>query len=408
MKKNLLLPLFILTSLISVECNAQKVFLDGYIIKNDGTVLYGYIEYLKNDCTPEECRFKWFEISESKTIKPGEIKTFGFLNGKRYDSKEIGGKNVFIECLVNGEIGLFFDGKKMYVEDSNIKLTPLEKGATEIEKAGEKVKADGYKDLLSMMGNENGTIKVSPSLSLDKQSVLKLIRDYDMNYPGCTIYSATTQTMLYSDYANSGGLSIRYGVTGGINASMYDAKIISGESIPFPEMDSYEITPVAGVFFEKRLSRVKDIISLRTELLLFKSNIYVFNSESNILGTTRSDYFIKLNGVKIPLYLQIGLRDKKFCPYLIEGGFVNFYSGDYTRKWEYENSLNEVRQYEESPAGIRNTEYGLLSGVGFRYKINIKNYVYLQCSYQSGKGIYDVENEKQSSKSISIVAAYCF
>ena len=62
-----------LTVMLCGTASAQSEFLNGYIIKKDGTFTYGLIKYIAKDYTVNECVFKWFDISSEYVFLPGDI-----------------------------------------------------------------------------------------------------------------------------------------------------------------------------------------------------------------------------------------------------------------------------------------------------------------------------------------------
>lgn len=417
MKKNLLLLLLIVSSSFINNVTAQKVFIDGYIIRNDGSIIYGKIESVKKDNTPAECIFRWFDIAHPLIYKPGDIKAFGFLGGNRYDTKKIKNRQVFISCLASGSANLYYDGKTMYVETEETSApVPLTKGNAEMILAGNSVTASGFRDVLQKTLNGKPGFSLPEKINLDKKSVTGIVSSYNrQSGKASQVYAETNQNLYFGEMSNAGKFKFTYGVTAGITELKFKATDIDlYNSIFLPQMTSYKIIPTGGIFVEKQLSRIKDIIDLHAEISFLNNNMYLFNIEEQKnypYMTIRSDIFIKYSAIKAPVYLQFNLSQKKIVPYISVGGFYSYLAGaSYKRNYETEDSNNNVRQFTDNSLTIKNKEYGWLAGFGIKYKINPKTSAFIQGRYESGSGIYYSAQDplSQSSSSISILAGVKF
>ena len=417
MKKNLLLLLLIVSSSFINNVTAQKVYMDGYIIRNDGSVIYGKIESVKKDNTPSECVFKWFDLAHPLIYKPGDIKAFGFRGGSRYDTKKIKNRQVFVSCLASGDASLYYDGKTMYVETAETATpVPLTKGNADMILAGTTVNTSGFRDVLQKTLKDKAGFSVPEKTSLDKKSVTNIIASYN-NSTGkpSHIYAVTNQNLYYSEMSNAGKFKFSYGPTAGMTGIKFEAidkNIYSG--VFLPKMTSYKFVPTAGFFVEKQLSKVKDIVDFHAELSFMNNKMYLFDIEeqkSYPYLTIRSDIFINYTAIKAPVYLQFNLSQKKIVPYISVGGFYTYLAGtSYRRSYETEDRNSVVRQFTDNSLTINNKEYGWLAGFGIKYKINPKTSAYIQGRYEAGSGIYaSPQTElKQSSASISILAGIKF
>jgi hypothetical protein len=84
MKKPLVSAFLII--LLPVTLFSQKIFREGYIIKNSGEKIEGLVEYYTGKRAPSTCVFKRFDIAMEVRYTADDIKAFGYKNGSRFDS----------------------------------------------------------------------------------------------------------------------------------------------------------------------------------------------------------------------------------------------------------------------------------------------------------------------------------
>jgi len=416
MKKNLLLFFLIVSSAFLNNVTAQKVFIDGYIIRNDGSVIYGKIESVKKDNTPSVCTFKWFDVAHSLVYKPGDIKAFGFRGGSRYDTKKIKNRLVFISCLASGNANLYYDGKTMYVEtEKTASPVPLTKGNADMIFAGNPVSTSDFRDVLQKTLENKQGFSLPEKINLDKKTVTGIVSSYNSNNVKAShVYAETNQNIYFGEMSNAGKFKFTYGVTAGITGIKFSATDTDPyTSVFLPKMTSYKFIPTGGIFVEKQLTRIKDIIDVHAELSFLNNNMYLYNFEeqkSYPYLTIRSDIFIKYSAIKAPVYLQFNFSQKKIVPYMSVGGYYSYLAGtSYRRDYETEDRDYVVRQFSDNSITIKNKELGWLVGFGIRYKINPKTSAFIQGRYEGGSGIYSAQDPlSQGSVAISILAGVKF
>jgi len=122
---------------IGGSLNAQTDFRPGYIVKLNNDTVFGTIDYRGDKLMGEVCRFK---KNESETnYSPNDISEFRFIDSKYFVSKKIDGKNVFLEFLIKGKVGIYYlrdyKGDHYYLEKDSIPITeiPYEKGIKYVE-----------------------------------------------------------------------------------------------------------------------------------------------------------------------------------------------------------------------------------------------------------------------------------
>lgn len=97
---------------------AQRDFRPGYVIMTPGDTLFGEIDYRGDLLMSSTCRFK-NENGEIKDYTPYDIFAYRFIDSKFYIAKDINGKRMFLEYLLNGEVNVYYlrddDGDHYYL-----------------------------------------------------------------------------------------------------------------------------------------------------------------------------------------------------------------------------------------------------------------------------------------------------
>jgi len=113
MKKNL--TIFILL-VFFVSLRGQEHFVPGFVIRNSGDTLYGYINSASPENNSRFCVFKPDLSSPAVNYTPADINAYGFVDGDYYVSKNIQidslTRTVFLRFLIKGKINLY-----SYLED---------------------------------------------------------------------------------------------------------------------------------------------------------------------------------------------------------------------------------------------------------------------------------------------------
>lgn len=408
--KRYLLTLMLAT-VLSVISSAQTEFMNGYIIKNDGSYTYGQVAYTVKGYTAKECLFRWFDISTQYLFKPEDISAFGFTYGMRYKSVSDGGRRIFMACITDGGLDLLYDGSKMYLDGMGFVMAPLDNGSGSVNAEGKMVSYNGYRDLLEKLPDPEVKFSVPADLSLKPGEMAEVIAAYNRSRgEEVKMFAIKNPEGIYEEMRNLGAYTSSYGILVGMNASRYDAEKVNYDHLGFlPEMDFFEVTPLIGVFYNRPLSRKTDLLSVNVELLAFRTNVYMYDEFVEYAGTTRSDIYINYTGVKIPIYMRFTFLEGSFKPFLNAG----FYStknlgGKYLREGEVENSMHVVRPFTDTSIGINKSAMGLLGGIGVRKELNPKQCITIELRAESGTGIYDREGIMQNTLSFNIIAGIDF
>lgn len=408
--KRYLLTILVATILSGISA-AQTEFMNGYIIKNDGTCTYGQVAYISKDYTVNECTFRWFDISTVYIFKPGDIAGFGFTNGMRFNSVSDGKRKVFMACLTDGMIDLLYDGNSLYLDGMGLVMVELDNREGSFNAEGKMVSYSDYNDLIKKLPDPGYKFAVPSDLSLKPENMSRVIAGYNSSQGDeAKTFPLRNPEGIYEEMRNLGAYSSSFGIIAGLNASRYDAEKTTMSYRDFlPEMDFFEVTPLIGIFYNRSLSRKSDLLSFHTELTASRTRIYMYNEFVVNSSTTRSDINLSFTGVKIPLALRLTFLKGSFKPFIDAGvyGIANL-GGKYTREGEVENSMHVVRPFIDNSIGVNSSARGLLGGIGLKKEFNPKQCVTLEFRAEYGTGIYEREGIDQNTLCFNIIAGFDF
>jgi len=103
--KNTVIVLFVF---ISMCMNAQTFFKPGYVIKSVGDTLFGEVDYRGDNRMTKVCTYRHNSKDIVRHFSPDEILGYRFPDSKYYISKEVDGKKVFLEFLINGRVNVYY------------------------------------------------------------------------------------------------------------------------------------------------------------------------------------------------------------------------------------------------------------------------------------------------------------
>src|SRR5690606_41134359 len=86
---------------------AQAEFRAGYIIAGPGDALYREIDYRGDLLMGSVCRFR-NDHKEIQDYGAHDILAYRFIDSKFFISKDVDGKRMFLEYLLNGEVNVYY------------------------------------------------------------------------------------------------------------------------------------------------------------------------------------------------------------------------------------------------------------------------------------------------------------
>lgn len=408
--KRLLLTIILMVMLCGIA-SAQSEFMNGYIIKNDGSYTYGQVKFIAKGYTVKECVFRWFDISNEYTFRPGDIEAFGFAHGMRYKTVTSGGREVFMACLADGDLDLLFDGNRLYLDGMGLDMVQLDNDAGSVNAEGKMLSYNDYKDLIDKLPDPENRFTKPSDLSLKPEKMAEVISAYNESRDAkASTFPMSNPSGIYEEMRNLGAYMGNYGVLAGMNASRYDAEKVNFSHLGFvPEMDFFEVTPLFGLWYNRPLTRRKDRFTIQGEIMAFKTNVYMYDETVDYSTITRSDINLSYTGIKVPIFFRVTFLEGSIKPFLNAGGFGMINLGaKYTREGETENAVHVVRPFTDNTILLSKSMYGGLAGIGVKKELSPKQSFTLELRAESGTGIYDRKGIRQQTVSFNVIAGFDF
>ncbi|HOY18681.1 MAG TPA: hypothetical protein PLC89_15370 [Haliscomenobacter sp.] len=101
---SIVLMLILGTNTLSAQVNFQP----GYIVKNSGDTLSGWLDYRVSGVLNQSCSFRLNKDAPITVFKPDELSAYHFDNDKTFVSEKVDGAQQFIEVLFNGCVSVYF------------------------------------------------------------------------------------------------------------------------------------------------------------------------------------------------------------------------------------------------------------------------------------------------------------
>lgn len=394
MKKINLILLILLLLLCSDELFSQKIFRDGYIVKNNGEIFSGLVKYSVKQDIPAVCVFKRFDIAREVEYSSMDITAFGYKNGNRYESREVSNKKAFYEVIVSGKVTLYKKDKKYYIASDQLGFSEVKNGHISCVVAGENKEFNSLPEFLYFI-TEGKTGSISGKFNINNE-LINLISDYNSKTGINHIYNRSiSEKQLTQASTQSGAFKNKFGLLGGI--SMYQLNIKSNSDIlgtnldflvPAPEKETGYIT---GLTYERLLLRRTDRLSLRVDFLYTSQNFYFY--KERILTVTRrnsvDDVFFNFSAVKFPVLLQYSLTGHRMVPFVNAGiAFQYFRKSDYIHYQLAQNYFDEYEPHELREFAFNKTEFSTVGGIGVRARISGNINLNLQLRVEKGNGMF--------------------
>ncbi len=401
----------ILTVMLCGATSAQPEYMNGYIIKNDGSYTYGQVKFIAKGYTARECVFRWFDISNEYTFEPGDIEAFGFTHGMRFKTVNDGGQKFFMACLTDGDLDLLYDGARLYLDGMGLEMVKLDNNAGSVNAEGKMLSHNGYKDLIEKLPDPANKFTPPTDISLKPEKMTEVIVAYnDSRDAKVSTFPLSNPSGVFEEMRNLGAYMGNYGVLAGMNASKYyTEKLHDRVRVFIPEMDFFEMTPVIGFWYNRPLKRGSDLLSVQAEIMAFTTNVYLYNETVSYSSTTRSDINFSYTGIKAPLFLRASFLKGTFKPFISFGGFGMINLGTkYTREGEVESTLHVVRPFTDNSLLLNKSSFGGLAGVGIKKELNPKQSFSVEFRAESATGIFDNSVFKQKTLSFNVIAGFDF
>jgi len=362
-----LLPTVVLL-LFVLSSYSQGNYVPGSIVLKSGDSIVGFVKSQDEEKLKDGCFFKRDIDSKPDFYAADSIKSFRF-NNRFYESKNIGinnPKNVFLECLVDGKVDLYFlkdnDSIHYYVVNRDNKLIEL-LNTSELIIVDDRV---CYRYFYDYIGTLNSTFADYPPIFPDvkktrftSDQLVKIVKKYNDEACGdevCIVYKKNIKPVTY------------IGFKAGVNYS--------------------------NINFNPKFEETTDFWSDLNSSHTAGSSISIFLCQKNLFGSVnmsqnlsigysvdsyKSDIFsIEMQTLSIPFYFSRYYPIGNFKP------FINFGIDNVI-------TINFKTYPERFKAGFiewTTSRYQIngLVGLGLEYSLKSMNY-FISCNVELGNGI---------------------
>lgn len=351
----------------------QETFRKGYIIKNNGDSLSGMILYEENQSPPKKIVFKRFEIAETLTLKPSDIKVFGYRNANRYKSLLVNRKPVFLECLIEGRVSLYQQGKKIFAEKDNQLVEIKDKEVTYNNKTYSKAF-----ELLEALTYETDMLNISAYISLSPERLVPLIQEYnELVKSDFYVYFSPEEDeeksvdLITKEKRHSFGLLSSYN----INPASIGT---SGLSFITTPINSYDFNDISyGLFYNFKFNTLFHDLSIQVEMHYKKFNgeYYIETIRTPLTRKYYIDIKSSSTDLRVPIALQYTKPFSSFSVFANIGIVNNFrLNSEISGLLEVEDN-GEILSYND----LNDSKYkdyrhkrSYFASLGFRIPINRK------------------------------------
>ena len=363
----------------SINAYSQKVFRDGFIIKNNGDTLNGLVQFYVKKTIADKCIFKRFDIASVVLYSPEQIKGFGYKDGNYYETHLVNGNRVFLECIIKGNISLYKYKKQLFVSKENKQLIELRSELVVAEKNSAPYTYSNVAEFFKNYTEDRKGVNVPENLEVNENSIASIVKDF--NGKDSSAYKEFNRTYTNSDFVSDAIMEGRNALTYGvINASRFSTTILESQPITyrFPKatsMSQFKSAWTFGVFSNYQLSRVSQSWYVQLELLYYRQNSYIYQVlyQAFPSQTHRIDLNYTMSSLSMPIAFRYKFPVKGISSFIDFGFSFDYIFRNYGRaSLEVENDLHEVRTYYTDQFNKKINELRVLSPfIGFGFSFNV-------------------------------------
>lgn len=394
------LPLAILFCLVSNFTKAQTNFQPGYVVTLSGDTLRGEVDARRAERSARIARFRASETAAAEEYKPLQIKGYGFVNGRVYQTETVmlldslpsvrsyeevvlSRRPSFLEVIVQGAGNLLYlrdeRGKDHYYVRVQNKPTEelIQSFQTQALKSGTyRRPTNEFRKTLAVATQQ--CLAVQPAISnlkYDQQSLIKLLSSYNQ----CV--GSKSEIHASKDRKNHLMLGA---VIGGEGSQL----IITDNSRGFNSTakGSSSIKPVVGLACHLRLTGVNRTLTGRVELL-YESQQY--NAETlTPLPAMYALYRVKLTSITLPLLVRYTYPRGHIRPFA-QAGISASYLLDSQNEYRFVQRP-KTDPYPENDwmqlTTTRKIEKGIVGGLGISSILSNQHTIAVEARYVRSDG----------------------
>ena len=390
----------IILVLFSFSLVAQSGFRPGFIIKNSGDTLNGLVFYGANGKFEKSCLFKRFEIAQEISYSSDQIKAYGFNNGRYFESKIVGRKKIFFECLVKGDVSVYIVPGKykgmVYLQSPQTGFFKLDKG---INKLGEAGSYNSYHDALAWMLNTNGNQAVLlANLKYDAKEIAAAVRESSSLSQNASrgFYQTPGVNNLRDKSVFKQGSLLSMGFSGGYQIVSVTTPGNSYTQFFREAQFSKSYRPAIGLYINSRFSKKSNLLSVDVAIHFVTDSYYGYSEYSDGIEKYRDDIMIDFSEIQVPLSLHLTFGKGSIHPYIRAGGFMSFLiDQSYSRLSETQRGESVYTDYYED--FTLDNAMGFILGAGVQFELGKARLFSLEGGYSKGSQTLTKPNSSQAT-----------
>lgn len=402
MKKKIIVMLLFMTTLI---VSAQN-YTEGYVLKNNGDTLTGWIGYRIDKLNAKECLFKSDLSKESQKFYPEDIREYYLRDSrdgeKYYISKKVKVENeekaVFLDFLLQGEMNLYFyAGQKSnyYLleseDDEMLAVTQDPEFIYQGADYGIYYGTDNkYKGLLKYRFKDYPEIaKLTDNTDFTHKSMIELVKAYHdqacKSGEECVVFMGSGERKM---------MKVKFSAY--IGANYLSSFRAASVKLVDRDYDMTKIMPVIGVQANLYLPRLSNSVSLFLDISL--SNLKG-ESKNYIDGALFTSYKINSFIISPKVGLRYTYPKGNFRP-MVEAGFA--YTALLNKDLSFRNFQTDSNDTREGE--LASKYLGAYLGAGVDFKLTKENFIFCRLAFE--KNWYSVTSHKADL--IGLKAGYIF
>lgn len=378
-----LLPALIIF-FVSATGYCQSDFHKGFIVSNGSDTIAGFV-YYKSGLSPfKSCQFKKTETETPVTYEPAQIKGYGIIGEKYFQSQTIKLDGVetavFLQVLAKGDVSLYDNGERYFVQKENGDLLELSNDVQQSKVDGRTILKESkrYVGILNLVMQDRPKLKQRiQRVKLDETQLVPLVKKYNDSHG--------TSTITYK--ADKASLKITPGIVIGANISKISFK---PNHFSFDHLKgSFRVSraPVFGASFDIFSPRLNENIGFHADVLYGISRYYNYN-QITYTATLQTNYTtIDLHQLKIPIGIKYKFPAKKITPYINLGISGTMHLQAHSHVVQEVRSGETVFTTTKQALPIRAYQFGAWAGAGVTRSISKKLVLYSELRYERTDGI---------------------
>lgn len=400
----LLLPLLIGSAVVY----GQKIYREGYIVKNSGDTLNGLIQFEQNQKIDQKCIFKRFDLAITVIYTPESLKSFGYKNGSFYEAREIDGKRIFLECLVKGKLSLYAISKKMYIEGENQDLIELKNGTIKKTKGNNNYDFTNLTKFLAHITSDVSGIIIPTKIKVVDSDLIPIIKDYNEKAnTSYVVYNRKVNKNIFDEAIMQTGVNMKnYGIVNTINVSQSTLSSALGSSFnKDARMNISNKNWALGFFYNSKLSRINKNISWQVELLFSKRSSYSYFEFNKTVPveTNRIDLHTYYSIFSLPIMLQYSKPIKNIPTYVSLGLVYCFSFNRFQGSMDTEMENGQIYNYSINNEHSTTKQILGFVGLGIKQYILGNKTIFFEVRTEFGKVLnHDITFDSYNTPKLSL------